>query len=75
MATSTRTRPARKKAGKKAGPSPSKSKRSRRPGVVRRLAERWGPHLGRADVWGALLVVGGVLAALGTYAGLTGPWG
>ena len=81
MASTTRTRSARKKgrnqgrkqAGNRPGGARPKSTGTKRtangPGPVSRLLA------GRADVWGALLVVAGVLAALGTYAGLTGPWG
>ncbi len=83
MASTTRTRSARKKgrnqgrkkAGNRPGGARPKSTGAKRtasgPGPVSRLLA----GLGRADVWGALLVVAGVLAALGTYAGLTGPWG
>ncbi|HEV2068188.1 MAG TPA: hypothetical protein VGR26_00170, partial [Acidimicrobiales bacterium] len=83
MASTTRTRSApkkgrkqgRKQAGNRpggAGPkSPGAKRTANGPGPVSRLLA----GLRRADVWGALLVVAGVLAALGTYAGLTGPWG
>jgi S-DNA-T family DNA segregation ATPase FtsK/SpoIIIE len=79
----TRTRPARKSARPparkqkrpKAGGARAKSTASTRKATGPRPGSRLISGLRRADVWGAVLVVVGVLAALGTYAGLTGPWG
>jgi hypothetical protein len=63
----TRTKPKSKPRGKAA------SRRKKRPSLRETLAT----HLGRQsdDVWGLLLVVTGLLAALGIYADLTGPAG
>jgi S-DNA-T family DNA segregation ATPase FtsK/SpoIIIE len=65
----TRTRPK----------SRSKSRAKRKPASRKRpsLRTTLATHLGRQsdDVWGLLLVVAGLLAALGIYADLTGPAG
>jgi S-DNA-T family DNA segregation ATPase FtsK/SpoIIIE len=66
--TKTRRAPARKPAHRK-----KKGARKQAPGLRQSLAT----HLGRQadDVWGLILIVVGVLAALGIYADLTGPVG
>ena len=65
MTKSKRRPPARRK--------PAKRGRHRKPGLRAQLAT----HLGRQadDFWGLILIVVGVLAALGIYADLTGPVG
>ena len=68
--TKTRRAPARRTAARKKGRGRHVKKP---PGLRRTLAT----HLGRQadDVWGLVLILLGVLAALGIYADLTGPVG
>ncbi|HSH23333.1 MAG TPA: hypothetical protein VK975_04640, partial [Acidimicrobiales bacterium] len=84
MATATRQRTSAK--GKGRGKTPARAtgskatpsrKRPTKAGAARRgqRIDRVRQALARADVWGAALVVAGVLVALGTWAGLTGPLG
>ncbi|HUF32277.1 MAG TPA: DNA translocase FtsK 4TM domain-containing protein [Acidimicrobiales bacterium] len=63
MATTTRRRPS----------APKKGGRARK-GAPSAWA-RASAALARRDVWGGVLVVAGLLAALGVYADLTGPFG
>jgi DNA segregation ATPase FtsK/SpoIIIE, S-DNA-T family len=70
--TATRTRPrsgsTKKRARRKSGPPPS---------LWTRLRTALATYLGRQsdDVWGLLLIVCGLLAALAIYVDLTGPFG
>nr|MDP9020046.1 hypothetical protein [Actinomycetota bacterium] len=81
--TTTRARPPRRKRGKNGRTPAGERGRGARWSSTGARRKAAGPGrasvllagMRRADVWGALLLVAGVLAALGTYAGLTGPWG
>jgi S-DNA-T family DNA segregation ATPase FtsK/SpoIIIE len=69
--TATRTRPKPKKAPARKRPAPKK------PSFWAQLRTTMATYLGRQsdDVWGLLLILAGVLAGLGIYADLTGPFG
>ena len=69
--TKTRRAPARKPAARKKG----RGKHAASPAA--RVRQSLATHLGRQadDVWGLILIVVGLLAALGIYADLTGPVG
>ncbi|MBW3603164.1 MAG: DNA translocase FtsK 4TM domain-containing protein, partial [Actinobacteria bacterium] len=69
--TKTRRAPAHKPAARKKG----RGKHAASPAA--RLRQSLATHLGRQadDVWGLILIVVGILAALGIYADLTGPVG
>ncbi len=79
--TATRARPkkrtpaATKKATKKR--APARKKPPAKPTLWARTRTTLATYLGRQsdDVWGLLLILAGVLAALGIYADLTGPFG
>jgi len=69
------------RARKPAGKRPAAAGRARKPAARHKkkptLRQTLATHLGRQsdDVWGVILLVAGVLAALGIYADLTGPAG
>ena len=65
-----------KKAASRSGARPTRRTRTT-PGPWVRLRTAVVTHLGRQadDLWGVILIVGGVLAALGIYADLAGPAG
>ncbi|MGI8758177.1 MAG: DNA translocase FtsK [Acidimicrobiales bacterium] len=71
-ATRQRTPPKKSTAGIKAAAARREKEKAQRRQV---RVERLRRGLGRGDVWGAVLVVVGVLVALGTWADLTGPFG
>ncbi|MDQ1439581.1 MAG: segregation ATPase FtsK/SpoIIIE, family [Acidimicrobiaceae bacterium] len=80
MTTKTKRRPPAKK--KPATRRPAARKGARRPArkgpsAAARLRQGLATHLGRQsdDVWGIVLIVAGLLSALGIYADLTGPAG
>jgi S-DNA-T family DNA segregation ATPase FtsK/SpoIIIE len=66
--TATRARPKKRPAARRKAPPPS---------LWARVRTTLATYLGRQsdDVWGLLLILAGVLAALGIYADLTGPVG
>ena len=74
--TATRARPKKRPpaAKKKAAP---RRKPPAKPSLWAQLRTTLATHLGRQsdDVWGLLLILGGVLAGLGIYADATGPFG
>ena len=74
--TATRARP-KKKPAAAAKRAPARRKPSAKPSLATRLRTTMATYLGRQsdDVWGLLLILAGVLAALGIYADLTGPVG
>jgi S-DNA-T family DNA segregation ATPase FtsK/SpoIIIE len=74
--TATRARP-KKRPAPAAKRAPAKRRPAAKPSLWVQLRTTLATHLGRQsdDVWGLLLVLGGVLAALGIYADLTGPVG
>jgi S-DNA-T family DNA segregation ATPase FtsK/SpoIIIE len=84
VTTKTSRRPATRKAPARRSPARAKGKgkgrgraRHKGPSALTRLRQALATHLGRQsdDVWGLVLIVAGVLAALGIYADLTGPAG
>ena len=77
VASATRQRPSSKTTAARTTPArrSNKSKQKAAGGRPLQRLERLGRLLGRSDVWGAVLVVAGVLVALGTWAGLSGPFG
>ena len=74
--TATRARP-KKKPAPASKRAPAKRKPAPKPSIWARLRTTLATYLGRQsdDVWGLLLILAGVLAALGIYADLTGPVG
>ena len=74
--TATRARP-KKKPAATSKRAPAKRKPPAKPSLATRLRTTLATYLGRQsdDVWGLLLILAGVLAALGIYADLTGPVG
>jgi len=73
--TATRARP-KKPASRSTGGS-SGRKKAPKPSIWRQVRDTFATYLGRQsdDVWGLLLILAGILAALGIYADLTGPFG
>ncbi|HEV7886913.1 MAG TPA: DNA translocase FtsK 4TM domain-containing protein, partial [Acidimicrobiales bacterium] len=74
----TRRPPAKRAPARRPAAHKKKKGRGRsRPSAPARLRQFLATHLGRQsdDVWGLVLIVAGVLAALGIYADLTGPAG
>ena len=69
--TATRRAPARRPS------TPAKRRKPAQASLATRVRRVVGEHLGKQadDVWGVLLVVAGLLAALGIHADLTGPVG
>ena len=78
VATTQRTSP-RSAASTKRRPAPTRraTKKAVRNSPLHRAREFFGEHLGRQsdDVWGLVLIVTGVLVALGIFFDLTGPFG
>ena len=74
--TATRARP-KKKPAASSKRAPAKRKPPAKPSLWAQLRTTMATYLGRQsdDVWGLLLILAGVLAALGIYADLTGPVG
>ena len=74
--TATRARP-KKKPAPASKRAPAKRRPPAKPSLWAQLRTTLATHLGRQsdDVWGLLLILAGVLAALGIYADLTGPVG
>ena len=73
--TTTKRRPA---AGSQAKPKGGKRRSTKKQASLGvRIRDALATHLGRQsdDVWGLILIVGGLVAALGIYADLTGPAG
>lgn len=73
--TATRARP--KKPGSRSSGAKSGRGKAPKPSVWSQVRDTLATYLGRQsdDVWGLLLILAGVLAALGIYANLTGPVG
>ncbi|HUP85569.1 MAG TPA: DNA translocase FtsK 4TM domain-containing protein [Acidimicrobiales bacterium] len=73
--TATRARPKKRPAPAKR--APVKRRPPAKPSLWRQVRAAMATYLGRQsdDVWGLLLILAGVLAALGIYADLTGPVG
>ena len=74
--TATRARP-KKKPAPASKRAPAKRKPPATPSLLTQIRTMFATYLGRQsdDVWGLLLILAGVLAALGIYADLTGPVG
>ncbi len=77
--TATRARTGKARTTRRASPARGRSGKGGKkpPSITSRLRAALATHLGRQsdDVWGLLLIVVGLLAALGIYADLTGPVG
>ena len=73
--TATRARP-KKPAARSSGAKSGRGK-APKPSVWSQVRDTFATYLGRQsdDVWGLLLILAGILAALGIYANLTGPVG
>ncbi|HEX4978938.1 MAG TPA: DNA translocase FtsK 4TM domain-containing protein [Acidimicrobiales bacterium] len=71
--TATRARPKKRPTKKR----PARRRPAPAPSTLTQVRETLATHLGRQsdDVWGVLLLLAAVLAALGIYADLTGPFG
>jgi len=74
--TATRARPKKRPPAAKKKAAPRRQPPAK-PSLWAQLRTTLATHLGRQsdDVWGLLLILGGVLAGLGIYADLTGPFG
>src|SRR5205085_673673 len=72
IVTSTRRAPARRKSAVRKKPA-----RRHKPSLLKRLRTSLAAHLGRQadDIWGVILALVGVLAALAIYADVVGPAG
>ncbi len=75
--TATKARPKKRPPAAKKAPARRKSAPKAKPSLWAQLRTTLATHLGRQsdDVWGLLLILAGVLAGLGIYADLTGPFG
>jgi S-DNA-T family DNA segregation ATPase FtsK/SpoIIIE len=77
--TATRARPKKRPSApaKKRAPARRPAAKKKGPSLWAQVRTTLATHLGRQsdDVWGLLLILAGILAGLGIYADLTGPFG